>query len=394
MLQLSIDKAFHFELLRVLATTRFYGADVAEVLSVAEKIKPGDFESWYQEFIGLAQHIHAGAVGSRHPVSVRNALFRAATYYRAADFFLHGNPDDSRITEIWDKQTACFDRAISLMEIPGKRFEIEASEFKIPAILYKADKEDKPRPTLLMCNGYDGSQEEMLHFYGFAALERGFNVITFEGPGQPSVVRNQKIGFIAEWEKAVTPLVDYCQSLNGIDTENLVLLGCSLGGFLAPRAAAFEHRLAAVVCVDGVFDVYDAYTNKFPPASKQLLRDKNKSAIDEIMKKIMLGNTNLRWGMEQGCWSFMTNSAFDFLEKTKEMTMKNIAANIQCPVLVCEAEADHFFAGQPQCLADALGMRATYCKMTVADAAQEHCHTGAFDFATSKIMDWIEDRIL
>jgi dienelactone hydrolase len=98
----------------------------------------------------------------------------------------------------------------------------------------------------------------MLHVFGFRALERGFNVITFEGPRQPSVVRNQQLGFINEWEKVVSPLVDYCETQSAVDSSKLTLLGYSFGGFLAPRAAAFEKRLSAVVCVDGVFDIFSA----------------------------------------------------------------------------------------------------------------------------------------
>jgi cephalosporin-C deacetylase-like acetyl esterase len=394
MLKLSPDETFNYELLRVLATSRAYGADVAEVLIVAEKVTPGDFESWYNAFIKLADHINNNLPDATHPVSLRNALFRAANYYRTADFFLHGNPADPRINDTWAKQRECFDKAISLLDIPGQRVEIKTSGFTVPAIVYKPDNTNKPRPTLLLCNGYDGSQEEMLHVIGFTALERGFNVVTFEGPGQPTVVREQHLGFIAEWEKVVTPVMDYCNSLDFVDDNKIVLMGYSFGGYLAPRAAAFEHRLAAVACVDGLFDIYDAFLQSFPPALRQIHKDGNSTLFDKIVWEAMKDEDNikLRWGTEQGCcWAFCTDSPYEFLERTRSMTMKNIARNIQCPVLVCDAESDHFFSGQPQILANAIGTKATYMKFTSADSAQEHFHTGATDFATAKIMDWFED---
>jgi dienelactone hydrolase len=392
MLKLNTNETFDFEMWRVLGMTRTYGSDIAEVLTIAEKIIPGDFESWYNEFTGLADHINATLPDSAHPVSLRNALFRASNYYRSADFFLHGNPADPRIDEIWTKQQICFDKAISLMDVPGERIEIKAAGFRIPAIIYRPSNDSKPRPTLLLCNGYDGSQEEMLHVFGFGALERGFNVITFEGPGQPTVVRKQKLGFIAEWEKVVTPVVDYCQNLHDVNTSKIVLVGYSFGGFLAPRAAAQEHRLAAIACVDGLFDIYKAFSKSFPPALQQLHDEKKQEAFDSIVHKAMKeeDNVQLRWGVEQGCWAFCTDSPYEFLERTRAMSMKGLAGNITCPVLVCDAESDHFFAGQPQQLADAIGTNATYMKFTSVDSAQEHCHVGATDFATAKIMDWIE----
>lgn len=54
--------------------------------------------------------------------------------------------------------------------------------------------------------------------------------------------REQGLGFIAEWERVVTPVVRYCEELSCVDSSRIVLLGYSFGGFLAPRAAAFEHR--------------------------------------------------------------------------------------------------------------------------------------------------------
>ena len=395
MLKLSTDETFNFEILRVLGMARTYGSDIAEVLTVAGKIIPCDFESWYREFVALADHVSSTLPDPMHPVSLKNALFRAANYYRTADFFLHGNPDDPRIDEIWTKQRVCFDKAIFLMKIPCERIEIKSVGFRIPAVIYKPSSDNKPRPTLLLCNGYDGSQEEMLHVFGFGALERGFNVITFEGPGQPTVVREQKLGFIAEWEKVVTPVVDYCMNLDYVDNNKIVLLGYSFGGFLAPKAAAYEHRLAAIACVDGLFDIYKIFSQNFPPALRKLHDEKNKEAFDDIVLKAMKDkdNVKLRWGVEQGCWAFCTDSPYEFLEKNRVMSMDGIAGNITCPVLVCDAEEDHFFAGQPRQLADSLGAKATFMHLTSEDSAQEHCHVGATDFTTAKVMDWIEEII-
>src|SRR3569833_200216 len=105
----------------------------------------------------------------------------------------------------------------------------------------------------------------MLHVAGFAALERGYNVITYEGPGQPSVVRYQRRGFIAEWETVVTPVVDYLFTRPEVDTSRIALLGYSMGGFLAVRAAASEHRLAAVMAADAVYSLHQSHSSQLSP---------------------------------------------------------------------------------------------------------------------------------
>jgi hypothetical protein len=137
MLTLNTDPTFQYELLRVLGISRDRGADVGEVLDIAPKIIAGDFESWYEQFNQLAGHVRASVdyESDRHPVSIRNAMFRAASYYRAADFFLDGKPQDPRIRETWKNATACFDRAISLLDVPGERMQIDAGGFYIPVIL-------------------------------------------------------------------------------------------------------------------------------------------------------------------------------------------------------------------------------------------------------------------
>lgn len=392
MLQLSQDPTFQYELLRTLGVTRDRGADVGEVLSIAPKIISGDFESWYQNFNRLAERVRASVEGNagRHPVSSRNAMFRAATYFRAADFFLHGNPDDPRIRETWTNATACFNCAISLLDVPAQRMEIDAGDFRIPAVFYRPYGNQRPRPTLILINGFDGSQEEMLHVIGFAALERGFNVLTCEGPGQPTVLRGQGLGFIGEWERVVTPVVTHCLRLASVDPGAITLLGYSFGGFLAPRAAAFENRLAAVVCVDGIFDVYQSFSSALSLEMRRHLAERKVDELNRAIEQAKLHNTHLRWAVEHGCWAFRTDSPYEFLERTRNMSMRNIAWQIECPVLVCEATDDRFFAGQPQLLAAAIGEQATYRKLTAADSAGEHCHVGANDVLSRTVMDWVE----
>ena len=321
-------------------------------------------------------------------------MFRAASYYRAADFFLHGKPEDPRIQSVWDDATACFDRAIALLDPPAERIQIEADGFRVPAILYRPYADNKPRPTLLLVNGFDGSQEEMLHAVGFGALERGFNVLTFEGPGQPTVRREQNLGFIAEWERAVTPVVNYCVRLDTVEASRIALLGYSFGGYLAPRAAAFEHRLAAVVCVDGLFDIYQAFTAAaLPPELRRQLTQEEIDTVNRAITTGMAQNTNMRWAVEHGCWAFQAATPYEFLERTRSMSMSGLAEQIQCPVLVCDAAEDKFFRGQPEQLVEALGKRATHRRLTSEDAAGEHCHVGASDRMNAVVMDWLEDTL-
>jgi dienelactone hydrolase len=392
---LSNDRTFDFNLLRWHGIAPYRGSDVAELHDVAERITPGDFESWHREFIGLAEQVEQeGWEGLRSsPATLRDRSFRAASYYRAADFFLHGAPDDPRITSTWASATEQFDRAISLMDPAGERVAIDADGFTVPAILYRAGAEHGPRPTILMFNGFDGSQEEMLHLSGIAALERGLNVLTFEGPGQPTVIRQQRIGFRHDWEKVVTPVVDYCELAADIDASRLGLIGVSFGGYLAPRAAAFESRIGAVVTIDGLFNAYEAVCNLLAPELKTLLDDEDPEAFNAAIASAMERDSGLRWYLEHGLWCFRVETPYDFFVAARAYTLDGVAERIACPVLVCAAAEDHLNPGQAEELASALGDLATLRSFTAEESAGSHSHPGASMLMNGVVFDWLEDAL-
>ncbi|MFC7643421.1 hypothetical protein ACFQX6_23300 [Streptosporangium lutulentum] len=65
----------------------------------------------------------------------------------------------------------------------------------------------------MMHNGFDGSAEEM-HFVGAAALvERGYHVLTFDGPGQPGPMHREGLVFRPDWENVVGPVLDHLLTL-------------------------------------------------------------------------------------------------------------------------------------------------------------------------------------
>ncbi|KAM0326708.1 hypothetical protein ACHAQA_006581 [Verticillium albo-atrum] len=376
----------------------YQGADIGEVLVAAQSIKPGDIASYYSAFNDLANRVHrqAQAINStRHTISARNTFFKAATYYRSADFFLHGNWSDPRINELWVKQLAAFDSAISLLPVPGERITLRAKDdnFTIPAIFFGSGRRG-PRPTLILGNGYDGSQEEMFHVVGEAALQRGMNVITYEGPGQTTVRRQQGLGFIPQWERAVTPVVDYALSRPEVDPDSIGLWGYSFGGYLAPRAAAFEHRLAAVFAIDGIYDFGASILDNFPDELKEVFEARNATLFDYYIERAIADPstpTSMRWAIEQGMWSFAVKSPYEFVRRTQEYSLRDIADNIRAPVFVGDAQNDMFFPGQARELADSLGSRATHRLFRNIEGAGEHCSTGANVLANQVTLDWFED---
>ena len=243
MLPLSSDPDFHFELLRPLSSSVFEGGDIGEVLVTASKIVPGSFESWYSAWYAMAERTHNKSVSidaKKYPISARTSLFREATTTEVPTSSSMGIGRTRESCRLWKQQADAFDQALALLPNPAKRFTLKSqgpNPFDIPVIWYSSGK-NGPQPTLILGTGYDGSQEEMYHNMVQSVLDRGYNCITYEGPGQPNPRRYQNLGFIPNWEAVVTPVVDFLLSgaavHKQVNPKAIGLVGSSFGGYLAP----------------------------------------------------------------------------------------------------------------------------------------------------------------
>lgn len=405
---LSSDTEFAFILSEYLSLANEGGSATGEVLRAAAVIKPGDIESWYREFKFLGDKIGAQAVNAEKKmawVSAREAYFRSSSYYRAADFFLHGNQTDPRIYALWDKQNYAFNKAVNLLPRPPKFVQLKATNFTVPAYFYPADpdlpsgksaNEKKRLPTVIVGTGYDGSQEAIYHSNCLEIIKRGWNCITYEGPGQPTVRRQQNIGFIPEWWEAVTPVVDYVRSRDDVDIDRVALIGISFGGLLAPLAATHEHRLAAVLAIDGMLSLQRSIMEQFPTELTDLFFSGNRTGFNEYITAGLASPdapTNFRWGVDQGLWAWNTTDPYTWLTRVGEIYLnKEKLDQIKCPVYVASGEDDDLAPEQPEEMARLLGrQRSDYYLFKTELGAGEHCSLGAEQQLALETLIWLDD---
>jgi pimeloyl-ACP methyl ester carboxylesterase len=391
------DPTFSLQLLRAIGETYYKGADIGECLSTAYRIKEGDFDSWHVEWLRTAKRVHKYAdesLSTGHKISAREAYLRASNYYRVAEFLLI-DPKDPRIQNTWGRSKECFSKASKLFSPPFEPVEIPYEETKLPGYFYKVDDSKSSTPTLIAHGGFDSTLEELYTFAAAPALERGYNCITFEGPGQGGVIRKQKIPFRYDWEKVVTPVVDYALTrTDEVDPKRIALMGFSMGGYLAARAAAFEHRIAACILNDGVFDGYDAFASSFPKSLLTAIDNGNSEIVNTVLDILSESDPNTRFNIKHGMWTAGVNTPFELIQGSKKYTLTNIVKNITCPTLVLEAEKDDSFPGQPKKVFEALTCPKKYILFTEQEGAEEHCQTGASALSNQRIFDWLDDTIL
>jgi dienelactone hydrolase len=391
------DDTFMFEWLRTVGHAPYGGADIGECLVTAQRIVDGDVESWHREWFRLAERVRetaeASAAGAHH-VSARQAFLRAANYYRAAEFFLHEHPADPRVLATWRASRDAFAHAARLLPHPAEPVEIPYDGTSLAGYFYRASDDGLPRPTLVFHGGLDSTLEELYFAGAAAAVARGYHCLTFTGPGQGRTIREQGLPFRHDWEHVVSPVVDYALSRPEVDPARLALLGWSMGGYLAPRAAAFERRLSALVAWDGAYDNFAAAVPMLPEgthatAAGTLARDPR--AFDDHFTALMGVSVGARWAFTHGMWAFGVDSPGRLIAAGLDYHLRDLAGAIQCPTLVCEADHDPFWQGQPRQLFDALVCPKTFLMFTEEEGAGEHCHAGAHVRFHQAMFDWLDD---
>jgi len=395
------DVQFWFETQRIFGAAEYGGALFGEVLAASSRIKPGDYDSWYDAWNESADRIAKEAaeqLARGHRISARDSYLRAASYYFSSEFFLHGHPRDPRIARAYRLSVDCYKSCAALYDPPIIPVEIPYEHTTLPGYLHRPDRSDRPRPTLIMHTGFDGSAEEMHVSGARAAVERGYNVLAFDGPGQYGPLHREGLVFRPDWEKVVTPVVDFLLKQPGVDPKRIALMGISLGGVLAPRAAAFEKRLAALVANDGLYDYAAANLATVPPEKRAgfvtLLKAEQAPAVDQMLDAAMKNSPTARWAFAHGMYATGTTSPRAYVAATLDYNLKDgVAEKISCPTLVCDAENDLFFKGQPQLLYDHLTCKKTMVRFTKAEGAGEHCQVGASRLACARIFDWLDETL-
>lgn len=373
--------SFAFDFNNVLGGTAYQLADAGECFATASRIKDEDYDSWYDEWTATGDRVRAIADQSAaqgHTASARDAYLRAARYYASAFFFVLGTRDPSRELTLWKLMRACFDNAIARWATPIEQVEIPYENTTLKGYLFLADKSGARRPLIILNNGSDGQVMEMLAYGAVDAVARGYNALVFDGPGQGEALYVQNLPFRYDWEKVITPIVDWAVARKDVDANKIALYGISQAGYWVPRAVAFEHRIAAAAADPGVMQVWttwwNIWVNQLPPEMKTMLANGDKATFDEYMAEgLKQQPPESGFQFAKRAEPYGTKSYYDLLTLTKQYDLTQVVGQIKCPVWIADPEGEQFWPGQSKQLYDALTCPKTLVPFTAAEGADTHC---------------------
>ena len=218
------------------------------------------------------------ALAARKLLSAGEHLNRAAVYYHFGKFlFVH---DLGQMRAAHKKAVECKQAALPHLRPPGERVEIPYEGKFLFGILRKPAGVERP-PVMIMAMGLDSTKEET-EAYELPFLARGIATLAFDGPGQGE--GEYDFAIRGDYEAVVKAVADFVEGRRDLVTEQMGLWGVSLGGYYAPRSAAFEPRIKACISLAGPYNWSEAW-DSLPELTREAFRVRSKSATMEAAKR-------------------------------------------------------------------------------------------------------------
>ena len=242
-----------FEVRSILGKTAHGGADPGEVLSTIAGISGSDHQGWFDGWMSLGTRVAGigeACSAAGHDISAADAYLRAANYLAVAVGSIDTLKSQDELLPTFRAHRAAWERFVQLAPFRTQTIEIPYEGATLPGYIFSAGNADQPRPTLIMNNGSDGAISGLWSDGAAGALQRGYNVLFFDGPGQQSMLFERNVPFRFDWEAVITPVVDYLLTRGDVDPGRIALYGISQAGYWVPRdhppEAAGPHGNPAV----------------------------------------------------------------------------------------------------------------------------------------------------
>jgi pimeloyl-ACP methyl ester carboxylesterase len=222
------------------------GIDYNDFIRTTAKIER--WEEWLDAWCDTAElHLDLAreAEEAGRELTAGEAFVRAALCFHFAKYVWV--LDGARNREATERARDALYEAHRLLDPNAERLQAPLDGGAIVANLRRPRDVERP-PLVIMIPGLDSTKEEFFNFEQ-VFIDRGLATLSLDGPGQGET--GFELPLRHDYEVAVTAMLDALQGRDDVDLDRVGATGVSLGGYYAPRAAAFEPRLRAIAGVAG-----------------------------------------------------------------------------------------------------------------------------------------------
>ncbi|WP_336650655.1 alpha/beta hydrolase family protein [Kocuria rosea] len=330
------------------------------------------FEAWCaraDRLVELAEQDQAAG----HDLSAARKYERASVYYLTAERqqSRHFAPRQ----EAYRKMLETFEKAITCGQRNCERVVIPYEGTTLPGLFVRAQGVTGPAPTMVHYNGLD-STKEMIYGSGIAdeLAARGINTLMVDHPGVGEALRLQGLTGYANSERWSGPVVDYLETRPEVENTRIGVMAWSLGGYYAPRAAAFEKRFA--LCV--------AWGANYNWGEMQKRRQAKE------------GSNPVPHYWDHVQWVFGKDSMDSFMAFAPQMSLEGVVEKIEVPFLVTHGANDRQIPleyAYAQYEAATASPKRELRIFTAEEGGAEHVSADNMSIATSYISDWVAENL-
>ncbi len=282
-------ESFGSQTLRLVAEAGEGGGDVFEIARVCRDIEAGDREGWERAWSDKARRTQERAETALAAGNRRTALgyfFAANQYWRMADVCLTMERNDDKAAYFTLAQ-ACFRQAALLHDPPIETISVTCGDEEYDGYFCHPRNPAPGRwPAVFFIGGADAYAEE-IYFSGRELVERGYAMLLVDTPGRGSSMYRKGIPTRADYEVPGRACLDWLFARPEIDPGRVGLMGISMGGYYAPRVAAFEDRIKALVAWCGCNSILDdlyVFCEHLRPTVRRLLGGVTDSEARELLR--------------------------------------------------------------------------------------------------------------
>jgi pimeloyl-ACP methyl ester carboxylesterase len=306
----------------------------------------------------------------------------AAFCYRAAEFFLlpgdqRRAPTRRRFLELVRGVYGI--GAQHLTHVPYEGGRLPTYRFGTPR-----------KGTVVIFGGFDSYIEEFFPLM-LAFAHTGYQVVCFEGPGQGGALEDSGLVLTPQWHRPVGAVLDH------FGLEQVTLLGISLGGGLAIRAAAQEPRVARVIADDILTDFLAANLRQIPAAARTAVRALRAvhaaPLLDGLVARRARRDLLTSWGITQGEHVLGVSTPHEYFALLAHYRTADVSALVRADVLLLAGAEDHYVPLRQ--LSDQLNTLTSARSVTTRvftrhEQAQNHVQVGNLGLSVRVMLDWLD----